>query len=158
MAWKAPAKTAGQFETTPLPHERINESRLTLSSLERPCVGALFLLKQTIGKFAGRRSAPCHTISQNLELNCRFFPETSKIAAMGKAEIIAELPHLRAEERQQVLERLCELQEQDILSSAGPSDDEKRLLDRELTEFEKDGNGGRPWRDVLREIRARRAS
>ena len=73
---------------------------------------------------------------------------------MGKAEILAELPSLKAEERRQVFERLCELEEQDLLHGVGPTDEEKRLLDDALAEFERDGNPGTPWRDVLNRLRS----
>ena len=77
---------------------------------------------------------------------------------MNKAQILAELPKLKAEERRQIYERLCELREQDLLNGEGPSDEEKRLLDAALAEYEKDGDRGRPWRQVLEDLRARRAS
>jgi len=77
---------------------------------------------------------------------------------MSKAEILAELPKLKAEERRQIYQRLCELQEQDLLKGAGPSEEEKKLLDAALAEYEKDRDKGRPWREVIGELRARRAS
>ena len=77
---------------------------------------------------------------------------------MSKTEILAELPKLKAEERRQIYERLCELQEQDLLNGAGPSEEEKKLLDAALAEYEKDGDRGRPWRQVLGDLRARGAS
>lgn len=77
---------------------------------------------------------------------------------VSKSEIIAELPKLNAQERTEVFERLCELQENDLLSGAGPTDDEKRILDEALAEFERDGDRGMPWREALRQIRARKAS
>ena len=77
---------------------------------------------------------------------------------MSKAQILAELPTLGAEERRQIYQRLCELQEQDLLSGAGPSEEEKKLLDAALAEYEKDHDRGRPWREVLGELRARKAS
>jgi hypothetical protein len=66
---------------------------------------------------------------------------------MSKAEILVELPKLEAEERRQIYQRLCELQEQDLLSGGEPSDEEKRLLDAALAEYEKDGDrrGGKSW-------------
>jgi len=73
---------------------------------------------------------------------------------MGKAEIIDALAKLEAEERRQVFQRLCELQEQDLLQGVGPTPDEKRALDHELAEFERDGNAGTPWRQALRQIRS----
>ena len=78
---------------------------------------------------------------------------------MSKTEILDELPKLKADERRQIYERLCELQEQDLLRGAGaPTDDEKALLDAALAEYQKDGDRGRAWREVLGELRVRRAS
>ena len=78
------------------------------------------------------------------------------IGTMSKAEILAELPKLKAEERRQFFERLCELQERDLLQGHGPSPEEKTLLDQALAEFEHDGQRGEPWRDVLRRLQASR--
>jgi hypothetical protein len=72
---------------------------------------------------------------------------------MNKAEILAELPKLKAEERTQVFQRLCELQEDDILRGVGPTAQEKKILDEALAEFQRDGNPGTPWRQTLRRIR-----
>jgi len=72
---------------------------------------------------------------------------------MGKAEILAEFPKLQAEEREQMYQRLCELQEQDLLAGAGPSEQERKILDLGLAEFERDRDPGRPWREVLRDLR-----
>jgi len=47
---------------------------------------------------------------------------------MGKAEILAELPSLKAEDRRQIFGRLCGLEEQDLLHGFGPTAEEKRLL------------------------------
>lgn len=77
---------------------------------------------------------------------------------MSKAEILAELSKLKAEERRQIYQRLCELQEQDLLHGAGPSTEEKKLLDAALAEYEKDCDRGRPWREVLGDLRTRKAS
>ena len=74
------------------------------------------------------------------------------------SEILAELPKLKAEERQQIYQRLCELQEQDLLNGAAPSDEEKKLLDAALAEYEQDHDRGRLWREVLKDLRARKAS
>src|SRR5438034_8909576 len=46
---------------------------------------------------------------------------------MSKSEILAELPKLKAEERTQVFERLCELQEDDLLRGIGPTEEEKNF-------------------------------
>jgi len=76
---------------------------------------------------------------------------------MSKADILAELPKLRIDERDQVLRRLCELQEEDIVRGAGPNAAEKRILDEALAEFERDGNPGTPWREVLLRLRSKPA-
>ena len=75
---------------------------------------------------------------------------------MSKAEILQELPKLKAEERTQVFERLCELQERDLLEGIGPTAEEKRLLDEALAQFERDGDHGTPWREVLHRLQAAR--
>ena len=77
---------------------------------------------------------------------------------MSKAEILAELPKLKAEERRQIYQRLCELQEQDLLTGSEPSEEEKRLLDSALAEYEKDHDRGRPWREVLADLRTGKGS
>jgi hypothetical protein len=77
---------------------------------------------------------------------------------MSTAKILAELPRLKVDERRRIYQRLCELQEQDLLNGAGPSEDEKKLLDAALAEYEKDRDRGRPWREVLADLRGRRAS
>ncbi len=75
---------------------------------------------------------------------------------MSKAEILAELPKLKAEERKQVFERLCQLQELDLLEGHGPTPEEKALLDCALAEFERDDQRGEPWRDVLHRLQSSR--
>jgi hypothetical protein len=78
----------------------------------------------------------------------------SENVTMSKAEILAELQNLQADDRAQVLERLCELQEADLLHGVGPSAGEKKLLDEALAEFEFDGDRGMPWREALNRIRS----
>ena len=73
---------------------------------------------------------------------------------MSNAEILAELPKLKAEERTEVFQRLCELQEADLLHGVVPTGEEKKLLDDALAEFLRDNNVGTPWRAVLRQERA----
>ncbi len=73
---------------------------------------------------------------------------------MSKAEILAELPKLRAEERMHVFARLCELQEADLLSGIGPTEQDMAVLDAALADFQKDGDRGVPWRQALQSIRA----
>jgi hypothetical protein len=74
---------------------------------------------------------------------------------MSKSDILAQLPKLKAEERAQVFDRLCELQESDLLRGVGPTDREKKLLDEALADFERDGDVGTPWRKVLHRVRSK---
>lgn len=73
---------------------------------------------------------------------------------MSTADIIAKLSYLDADERRQILERLLELEEQDLLNGIDPTREEKALLDHAVAEFERDGNIGTPWREVLRTLRS----
>jgi hypothetical protein len=77
---------------------------------------------------------------------------------MSKTEILAELSNLKAEERQQVFQRLCELQDEDLLHGAGPTLEEREMLDQALAEFTRDGDIGIPWRETMRQLRMARAS
>ncbi len=76
---------------------------------------------------------------------------------MSKAEILSELPKLPADDRDQVLRKLCELQEEEMIRGAGPGAAEKRILDEALAEFERDGDPGTPWREVLQRLRTKRS-
>ena len=73
---------------------------------------------------------------------------------MSKAEILAELSNLKAEDRAQVFQRLCELQEQDLLQGTGPTAEEKQILDQALSEFEADNTPSMPWRQAIDQIRS----
>jgi hypothetical protein len=77
---------------------------------------------------------------------------------MSNAEILAELPKLRPDERNQLFQKLCELQEKDLLRGPAPAPTEKKLLDDALAEFERDGNPGTPWREVLKLLNLNRAT
>jgi hypothetical protein len=76
-----------------------------------------------------------------------YFPDVSK------SEIIAELPRLRTEERQEILEHLWQIEEATLLQGGAPEAAETALLDRELAAFEQDGQTGAPWREVLSRLR-----
>ncbi len=72
---------------------------------------------------------------------------------MSNAEILAELPKLTSDERDVVFHKLCELQEQELLHGAAPSQSERAILDQALAEYQKDGKVGTPWRESLQRIR-----
>jgi len=49
------------------------------------------------------------------------------------------------------------LHEADLVGGDRPTDFERKVLDEALAEFERDGDPGKPWRDVLRELRKSRS-
>jgi putative addiction module component (TIGR02574 family) len=77
---------------------------------------------------------------------------------MSKAEILEELPRLKPEERQEVLEKICELDHlagDEWLDDAGLSDADKALLETRLAAYEKDPDAGSSWEEVEARIRAK---
>jgi len=76
---------------------------------------------------------------------------------MSKAEILEELPKLSPSERSQLFARLAELHEADLVGGAEPTNVERQLLDEAFEEFTRDRDPGKPCREVLGEIRARRS-
>ncbi len=67
---------------------------------------------------------------------------------MSKAEIMAELPRLSAQDRAEILERLWSLEE-----AAGPTDREKSLLNEAQAEYDAAPSAGSLWSDVERRLR-----
>ena len=59
-----------------------------------------------------------------------------------------ELPRLRPEERHEILERICELEERNVLDGRGPTLEEKALLDREREDSRQNPEAGSTWDDV----------
>lgn len=72
---------------------------------------------------------------------------------MSKAEILEELPKLRPEERGEVLDRLHQLTEKDLLEGVEISPAEKAILDREWQDFEQNSDVGNSWMDVATRLR-----
>jgi hypothetical protein len=73
---------------------------------------------------------------------------------MSTAEILAQLPKLKARDRAEVFQKLCALQERDLIKGAGPTPKERKLLDQALKEFQKDSDVGIPWRKAIKQIRS----
>ena len=67
---------------------------------------------------------------------------------MSKAEIIGELPKLKPNERREIFDRICELEERDLLNGVGPSAEERALLDRELEDYRRNPEAGSTWEEV----------
>ena len=72
---------------------------------------------------------------------------------MSKADILQELPRLQPEERHEIMERICELEERDVLGGPGSAVDEKALLDREMEEFQRNPDSGASWEEVEARLR-----
>ena len=70
-------------------------------------------------------------------------------------EILAELPKLELADRREIFDRICEMEERDLLTG-GTTDEEKVLLDRELTEYQQNPEAGSSWNEV--EVRIRKSS
>lgn len=75
-----------------------------------------------------------------------------KLVPMSKAEILKELPKLKPDERREVLERLWDLEDQDLINGLGPSPEEKAILDRELADYQQTSDAGTPWQDVKKRL------
>jgi putative addiction module component (TIGR02574 family) len=75
---------------------------------------------------------------------------------MSKVEILEELPKLTIEERQEIRQKLAELDGDGWLDADEPlTDAEKSLLDARLAAYEKDPDAGSSWAEVEDRIRAR---
>jgi putative addiction module component (TIGR02574 family) len=72
---------------------------------------------------------------------------------MSKAEILQELPNLGPEERREIFERICELEDHYLLKGGAPTAEEKAILDRELKEYESNPNAGSSWEEVEARLR-----
>jgi len=69
---------------------------------------------------------------------------------MSKAEILAELPKLSAQDRGEILDQLWRLEE-----SAGPTEREKALLNEVQASYDANPNPGAPWSEVETRLRKR---
>ena len=76
-----------------------------------------------------------------------------KVFTMSKAEILKELPALQPADRREIFDRLCDLQERDLLAGQPPTPEEKALLDRELEDYRKNPDAGSSWEEVEARLR-----
>ena len=67
-------------------------------------------------------------------------------------EILAELPKLELADRREIFDRICEIEERDLIVG-GATDEEKALLDRELEEYRQNPEAGSSWNEVEARIR-----
>jgi hypothetical protein len=68
-------------------------------------------------------------------------------------EILEELPKLPHGDRREILERIWEMEEAEILRGAQPDADIKSLLDRELEEYQATPHAGVEWKEVEPRLR-----
>ena len=71
---------------------------------------------------------------------------------MSKSEILMELPKLTPEERQEVRERLAEIDGTDWLDDGQLTDDEKALIDSRLDECERNPRSFIHWDEAKARI------
>ena len=72
-----------------------------------------------------------------------------RVRAIGKAEILEQLPNLNSVDLGEIRDRIWQLEEEALLKGcATPSDEEKALLERELVDFARDPTSGSSWEDV----------
>jgi putative addiction module component (TIGR02574 family) len=71
---------------------------------------------------------------------------------MSKKEILAELPNLDIQDRREIFDRICEMEEHDLLNGI-VTPEEKLLLDRELEEYKKNPEAGSTWDEVESKVR-----
>jgi hypothetical protein len=74
---------------------------------------------------------------------------------MSKAEILAELPKLKAEELAEVQAKLDELAGEQWLDDGELADADKAALDATLADYAKNPDAGSPWIEVEARIRAK---
>lgn len=74
---------------------------------------------------------------------------------MSKAEILAELPNLKAEELAEVQAKLDELAGEVWLDGGELTDADKSALDAALAEYRANPDAGSPWQEVLPRIQAK---
>jgi hypothetical protein len=70
---------------------------------------------------------------------------------MSKSDILAELPKLNLEDRRDIFDRLCEMEERDLITGVA-TPEEKELLDREWEKFKQNPEAGSTWDEVKSRI------
>jgi putative addiction module component (TIGR02574 family) len=77
-------------------------------------------------------------------------------SAMSKAEILEELPKLTAEDRQEIRQKLNEIDGDAWLDAEDPlTDDAKAILEVRLEAYEREPDAGSSWEKVEARIQSR---
>jgi hypothetical protein len=72
---------------------------------------------------------------------------------MSKSDILEQLPNLGRGDRREILERIWEMEEEDLIRGAQLDADEKSLLDREWAEYQTNPKAGSEWKEVESRLR-----
>ena len=72
---------------------------------------------------------------------------------MSKSEILHELPKSGLQERREIVERIGELKNQELLRGGELTAADKALLDRELEEYRGNPEAGSTWPEVGSRLR-----
>jgi putative addiction module component (TIGR02574 family) len=72
---------------------------------------------------------------------------------MSKSDILEQLPKLGRGDRREILERIWEMEEEDLIKGAQLDANEKSLLDREWAEYQANPNAGSEWKEVESRLR-----
>jgi len=72
---------------------------------------------------------------------------------MSKSAILDELPKLGHADRREILKRICEIEEADLLRCAGIDPAVKAMLDREFEEYQANPQAGADWKEVEPRLR-----
>jgi len=74
---------------------------------------------------------------------------------MSKTQILEELPRLKTEDRQEILDRLLELEGEGWLDDADLADEERQLIESRLEAHRRNPDAVVPWEDVEAKLLAR---
>ena len=75
---------------------------------------------------------------------------------MSKVEILEELPKLTAQDRQEIRQKLNEIDGAEWLDGDDPlTDEERTLLEARLAAYEREPNAGSSWEEVEARIQSR---
>jgi putative addiction module component (TIGR02574 family) len=81
---------------------------------------------------------------------------TGYYLAMSKVEILQELPKLTAEDRQEIRQKLNEIDGDEWLDADDPlTEAEKALLDVRLAAYKREPDEGTSWKEVEARIQSR---
>ncbi len=72
---------------------------------------------------------------------------------MSKAQILLELPRLKPDELQEVMDRIVALEDAQLLNGDEAMPEEKAMRDRELEEYQQDPRAASSWEEAQARVR-----